>query len=182
MAIVLEMIPDSVTDVMVQRVQEKDTFLTVKSALLRYVEQREDFDGAKPMDIGNVGVKDYEENEDEQETDELYALGRGYQKGKGKGFNGMCNHCGTWGHKALDCPQRRGCWTCGGMDHRSAECPKGKGKKGGGPAPQGAYPQYSKGGWQPKGFGKDHGKGFGKDYGGKGNYQPNYQPNYQTNW
>ena len=53
----------------------------------------------------------------------------GKAKGKGKqGFQGQCNHCGEWGHKAVQCQKRLTCWTCGELGHRSAECPKGKGE------------------------------------------------------
>ena len=54
----------------------------------------------------------------------------GKAKGKGskQGFQGQCNHCGEWGHKAVQCQKRLTCWTCGELGHRSAECPKAKAK------------------------------------------------------
>ena len=56
-----------------------------------------------------------------------------------KGFKGTCNHCGTYGHKGVDCFQRKKnedgakptesqskfggqCWICRKSGHRESEC------------------------------------------------------------
>ena len=97
----------------------------------------------------------------------------GKAKGKGKNsFQGECNYCGEWGHKAAQCPKRPTCWTCGELGHRSAECPKGKGKGKNAGKGQPEQPYTNKGyhdqGGFDKGWGKKDGKGFGKNTFSKG--------------
>ena len=136
-AVLLEMMPVSVTEMMVQRITPKQPFKEVKDLLLRYIETRQDFDGIKPMDVG--ALQEREENKDWEEDQELDWMGKGGKGGKGGGFPGRCSWCGQYGHKASECPRRKGpqtpgkggyqgCWTCGSPDHRAADCLKGKGK------------------------------------------------------
>lgn len=108
-----------------------------------------------------VWIKDEENKGEEEDSEldeaekELYAM-KGGGKGKGK-FDGNCNHCGKYGHRASNCWQKdkeMAEWRGGG---KGAEKGKGfekgyeKGFKGGGK------------GYQQKGYGKGN-KGGGKTF------------------
>jgi hypothetical protein len=156
--ILLEMIPQDVSDHLAQKIADDDTYIDVKEMVLRYVENKSDADGIA-MDISAVNEKEGETDE----YDELY-----YVRGKGKGKGGPCFNCGEQGHLARECPSKgkgkgkdgkgKGgfageCWVCHEYGHSSRFCPtKGFGKNG------------EKG----KGFSKGYGKNKGSDFGSKG--------------
>ena len=54
--ILLEIVPNQVTEFMTQRMEESDTYHDTKEAVLRYVEAKADFGGAVPMEL-DVGFK-----------------------------------------------------------------------------------------------------------------------------
>ena len=109
-AVMLEMMPQTITEIMVQRIKADDEYKDVKENLMRYVETREDFDGIRPMDTNHV--QDKEEEQKDWEDDDIDWIGKGGGKG-GKGGKGQ-------GPKG-------GCWQCGGP-HYAENCPQGKGK------------------------------------------------------
>ena len=56
---------------------------------------------------------------------------------KSKQFKGRCRNCGKYGHKAVDCPDKRDdkkkerkvkCWKCGAFGHYANKCPNKKEK------------------------------------------------------
>ena len=54
-AVLLEMMPPEVTEILIQRVNPNDTYQDVKGMVLRYVEQKQDFDhGPRPMDTSHL--------------------------------------------------------------------------------------------------------------------------------
>ena len=112
--ILLDMVPAAVTDFMTQRMGEEDSYPDTKETILRYVENKADL--AVPMELDVlpdtspvVGVS-RDAPQGMEEGEDLDGLYKGRKGGAGKGgqkgmFNGTCNQCGAWGHKAADCPQ-----------------------------------------------------------------------------
>ena len=173
--ILLEMVPSNVTEFMTQRMGEEDTYEDTKEMVLRYVQTKADFGGPSPMDVDglmewsssrshNHKHQDEEEQEGENPATTLMSLGgKGKGKGGGKGiFQGACNLCGEWGHRAAECPNRNLCFHCWQPGHVISQCPvkdaemKGQGK--------GGYKGYVKGGGKGKGW---YGGGKGLKGGGK---------------
>ena len=88
--------------------------------------------------------RQWKRNEEKENKENIMVtnLDRGNKKfGKGwkkKQFKGRCRNCGTYGHKAADCPERKDrninekklknvkCWKCGGYGHYANKCPNGK--------------------------------------------------------
>ena len=182
-AILIEMLPATLMEGVMARLDASQTFDDVKRLILNYVETRIDFGGVALMDVGNLDFYDqwndhHHEERGEYENEEVYMMhygGKAKGKGKGKqGFQGQCNHCGEWGHKAVQCQKRLTCWTCGELGHRSAECPKGKGKgKNDG---KGQFEQsHTNKGRSDKGFNKGWGKQDNKGY-GKGSFSKGKGP------
>lgn len=101
------------------------------------------------MGKGSYNHEESGGDESKQFAGMLMAMFKGKGKGKGKGFQGNCNYCGKWGHRASECRSKgkgyfgnkgydkgkgkgKGpCWVCGGP-HMQRDCPKGKGKGKGG--------------------------------------------------
>ena len=92
----------------------------------------------------------------EQTGNEVY----GVQKGKGKGFQGNCRHCGIWGHRLNECRKL------------TAELQKGGGKKGESRGQsKGDHKGKGKGSWDYGGKGKGYDAwSYGKGYSGYGSY------------
>ena len=132
-AILIEMLPAALMEGVMARLDVNQTFDDVKRVILNYVETRIDFGGVAPMNVGNIAYPeqwlDHQEGGALENVEVCMIKYGGKVKGKGKySFQGECNYCGEWGHKAAQCPKRLTCWTCGELGHRSAECPKGRGK------------------------------------------------------
>lgn len=186
--ILLEMVPSNITEFLTQRMEEDDTYQDTKETVLRYVQTKADFSGPTPMDVDGFmehGGAKCSEWEDEQNYGQEatapmmsfgYKGGKGGHKGKGKGkgsgtFQGSCNLCGEWGHRAAQCQWGSLCFHCGQPGHILSQCPlkdaemNGKGKDG--------YKGYGKGTFKGKGW-PNSGKGWkgaGKGFGGvKGSY------------
>lgn len=141
--ILIEMVPAEVADYLGAKLEDEDTYDDVKEHVLRYVETMGGR-GCMPMELDRLETKGESEEEPEDET--LDSVAKGGTKGKGAPFNGECHICGTWGHRAANCPQKGGsswgliCHHCHQPGHRLSQCPvedwemqnggKGYGKKG----------------------------------------------------
>lgn len=177
--ILLEMMPGEVTEIMMQRIDEHDSYTEVKDSLMRYVETKQDFGGQAPMDVGTLQGPQREtpgggprhdhascehacDGQYPGQPEELHVMGKGGGKG-GKGeFSGYCNKCGEWGHRARECPQQEVCYYCGAAGHRVAQCPAKDAD------------MRAKGG-QPKGKGWNKGEGY------KGGWSKG-GPSYSSPW
>ena len=182
--ILLEMVPANITEFMTQRMGEDDMYEDTKEHVLRYVQTKADFGGIVPMDVDGFMEPEWSQKEEPQGREEdnpgaMMALGgkggkgaapssKGGGKGKGQGnFQGTCNLCGEWGHRAAQCPWKNHCFHCWQPGHTVSQCPvkdaemKGRGKDG--------NKGYGKGG------GKDRGWSF---HGGKGSKGSGKGPNW----
>ena len=140
-AAIFQLVPTSLAEYLGQRIGDEETYDDVKNMVLRFVTNRTDFGGGcSPMDVGAVVDVPYEkpgyaydkEKAKDEEHEAMYAFPG---KGKGKGFQGACNLCGGWGHKAAECEWKGVCFKCGKSGHNAADCQakgeeKGKGAKG----------------------------------------------------
>ena len=68
-ALLLEMMPQTITDAMVQRIKADAKYIDVKQSLLEYVENREDFDGVRPMDTNHIEGGEQEQESWEEDED-----------------------------------------------------------------------------------------------------------------
>ena len=178
--VIMEMLPNDTLETLLARLPDhgRDTlYQETRDMITTLVERKIDLgNGPKPMDLDGLGdTAETRSSSEGSQEEELNRMGfEGNQKGKGKGFKGLCWNCRGPGHSARFCP-----WTEGG---------KGAyGKKGltkGGPG-KGGKSFWEKGD-APKGKGKSsyypynqfyqnpahgYGKGKGKDQPWKGKGQ-----------
>ena len=108
MAVYVGMLPKELQDIILQNyalTQEDSPYEKIRDQIMTVVQQKLTMYGkAVPM-----GVDGVEEGDDEWEVDPV--TGQKKPKGKGRGkFQGNCNNCGRFGHRAADCwkPKKQG--------------------------------------------------------------------------
>ena len=155
--------------------KDKPVPMEVDALLAKFYELKTDAEGGAGVEKGVVENSEEQESTREKGTameeieKELLALKGGWKGGKGKGkgrkFDGYCDHCGGYGHRLNQCFIKD--------EEVRREMEKGGGKKGGGwgdwKGGAGGKGQGNWGSWKGGVGGK--GAGFqGNQWGGKGGF------------